>query len=342
MLTQRPTTAPTSMRLPRGLLALRGPPSPLPTLLRARCLSSSARERFDAAVKSHGPAVAALPDGSEKLELYALFKQASSGDATGERPGMMNFVARAKWDAHNALKGMSVEEAQQQYTQRASALGGAAGAEEPKERKVWPAFTAKKGPMLPPGTFEGKVALVTGGGTGLGRGMATMLSELGATVAISSRKLEVLEKTAAEISGKTGNRVLPLACNVRDGAMVTKAMDQLVAEVGLPDIVVNNAAGNFISPSERLSPNAFFTIVDTVLNGSAYITLDLGKRMREAERGAVFLYTTTTYASTGSGFVLPSGCAKAGVENMIKSLGTPRPHAARRRAASPWRPSLAP
>ena len=62
----------------------------------------------------------------------------------------------------------------------------------------------------------------------------------------------------------------------------------------------------------------------------------------EAERGAVFLYTTTTYASTGSGFVLPSGCAKAGVENMIKSLGTPRPHAARRRAASPWRPSLAP
>ena len=79
-----------------------------------------------------------------------------------------------------------------------------------------------------------------------------------------------------------------------------------------------------------------------MLNGSAYITLDLGKRMREAERGAVFLYTTTTYASTGSGFVLPSGCAKAGVENMIKSLGAPRPHAARRRAASPWRPSLAP
>merc|ERR550514_1219955 len=97
-------------------------------------------------------------------------------------------------------------------------------------------------------------------------------------------------------------------------------MDTLVREVGLPNVVINNAAGNFISPSERLSANAFFTIVDTVLNGSAYVTLDLAKRMQAEGVGGTFLYTTTTYASTGSGYVLPSACAKAGIECLVKSL----------------------
>ena len=232
---------------------------------------------------------------------------------------MLDFVGRAKYDAWAKLKGTDVVEAMQQYAERTNALGAASPATE--SDKVWPAFQPNKGKMLPAGAFAGKVALVTGGGTGLGRGMATMLSHLGATVAISSRKLDVLEKTAAEITAETGNPVHAIACNVRDGAMVVEAMDELVAKVGLPDVVINNAAGNFIAPSSRLSPNAFFTIIDTVLNGSAYVTLDLAKRLRDAGRGGVFLYTTTTYASTGSGYVLPSACAKAGVECMIKSLG---------------------
>lgn len=283
---------------------------------------------FETAVKERGPTVAALPDGIEKLELYALYKQATEGDVNTSRPGVMNFVARAKWDARDKLRSMTADEARQAYIDRTEGMAASSSPSPsassspaaPTERKIWPTFEPKMAPMMPPGSFDGKIALITGGGTGLGRGMATMLSSLGATVAISSRKLDVLQKTAAEISEETGNPVHAIQCNVRDGAMVTEAMDTLEREVGLPDIVINNAAGNFIAPSERLSANAFATITDTVLNGSAYVTLDVARRLREAKRGASFLYITTTYASTGSGFVLPSACAKAGVECMIKSL----------------------
>lgn len=281
---------------------------------------------FETAVKERGPTVAALPDGFEKLELYALYKQATDGDVDSSRPGVINFVARAKWDARDKLRGMSADDARRAYIEKSGAIMGntssssASSSSSSSERKIWPTFEPQTAPMMPPDSFKGKVALITGGGTGLGRGMATMLSSLGATVAISSRKLDVLEKTAAEISQETGNAVHAIQCNVRDGTMVADAMDTLEREVGLPDIVINNAAGNFIAPSERLSANAFATITDTVLNGSAYVTLDVARRLRKADRGATFLYITTTYASTGSGFVLPSACAKAGVECMIKSL----------------------
>lgn len=175
--------------------------------------------------------------------------------------------------------------------------------------------------MLPQGTFAGKVALVTGGGTGLGRGVSETLSHLGATVVIASRRLDVLEKTANEISEATGNPVHPVQLNVRDGEAVTAAIDDIVSAAGkTPDIVVNNAAGNFIAPTERLSSNAWFTIVDTVLNGSAYVTLDVAKRLIAEGRGGTFLYVTTTYAQTGTGFTVPSAAAKAGIENMVKSL----------------------
>ncbi|XP_035679110.1 2,4-dienoyl-CoA reductase, mitochondrial-like [Branchiostoma floridae] len=192
-------------------------------------------------------------------------------------------------------------------------------ADSPDVSKFYPALC---NPMLPPGTFNGKVAFITGGGTGLGKGMATVLSSLGAKVAISSRKLEVLQKTADEISGQTGNAVLPLQADVRDPAAVTSAVDALVAEFGLPHVVINNAAGNFISPTERLSPNAWKTIIDIVLNGTAYITLDVGKRLIQANQGAAFLSILATYTQHGSGFVVPSAAAKAGVEALTQSLSS--------------------
>ena len=182
-------------------------------------------------------------------------------------------------------------------------------------------FPAVLAPMLPAGTFTGKVALVTGGGTGLGKGMAKTLSALGASVVIASRKLPICEKAAAEISNETGNKVLPLTMDVRDPKSVKETVDASISEFGgLPTLVINNAAGNFISPTERLSSNAFRTVVDIVLNGTANVTMDIGKRMiKEQQRGA-FLNITTWYAEAGSPFVVPSACAKAGVEAMTKSL----------------------
>uniref|UniRef100_A0A8B9H6R8 2,4-dienoyl CoA reductase 1, mitochondrial n=1 Tax=Astyanax mexicanus TaxID=7994 RepID=A0A8B9H6R8_ASTMX len=158
-------------------------------------------------------------------------------------------------------------------------------------------------PMLLPGSFKNKVAFITGGGTGLGKGMTTTLSSLGAECVIASR-----------------SRVLYPGCNVRDPASVKAAVDQVVNDVGLPDVVINNAAGNFISPTERLSANAWKTITDIVLNGTALVTLDIGKRLIKAEKGAAFLAITTIYAESGSGFVVPSASAKAGVDALCKSL----------------------
>lgn len=175
--------------------------------------------------------------------------------------------------------------------------------------------------MLPEKSFENKVVFITGGGTGLGKGMAHKFSELGANVVIAARRLPVLQQTASEITSSTGNRVVPFQCDIRDPEAIKSAVDACVTEFGLPNVVVHNAAGNFISPTERLSPNAFKTIIDIVLNGTAYLTLDVGKRMIQQKKGGVFLAITTHYTNEGSGFVCPSACAKSGVETMMKSLG---------------------
>lgn len=181
-------------------------------------------------------------------------------------------------------------------------------------------FPAMKSPMLPLGTFKNKVAFITGGGTGLGKGLALTLSALGASVAIAARRMPVLEETANEIQTKTGNKVVPYSMDVRDPATIKAAVDKCVDQLGLPDIVINNAAGNFVAPSERLSPNAWKTIIDIVLNGTAYVTLDIGKRLIEAKKRGAFLAVTTKYAAVGSAFVTPSAAAKSGVENLTRSF----------------------
>lgn len=182
-------------------------------------------------------------------------------------------------------------------------------------------FKARTDTMLPKGSYEGKVVLVTGGGTGLGKGMSRKFSELGAKVAIASRRLPVLEAAASEITAETGGLVLPVQLDVRDPNAIKEAVDKVVQELGCPDVVIHNAAGNFISPTERLSANAFQTIIDIVLKGTAFLTLDVGKRMIANDSGGVFLAITTHYTNEGSGFVVPSACAKSGVETMMKSLG---------------------
>lgn len=174
--------------------------------------------------------------------------------------------------------------------------------------------------MLKEGSLKGKTIAITGGGTGLGRKMAEYFSELGANLVITSRKLDVLEKTAQEIETKTGNKVFPVTCDVRDYEQVENMLEAGKAYFGEVNGLVNNAAGNFISPTERLSPNAFNTILDIVLKGTSNCTLAFGKYWIDNKISARVLNIVTTYAWTGSGYVVPSAAAKAGVLAMTRSL----------------------
>ncbi len=174
--------------------------------------------------------------------------------------------------------------------------------------------------MLRDGALKGKTILVTGGGTGLGKSMSMYFSQLGANVAITSRRLEVLEATAKEMSDATGNPVLALACDVREYDQVEKTLVAVEKEFGRIDVLLNNAAGNFISPTERLSNRAFDTVVDIVLRGTYNFTLALGKKWIQQKQPGVVMNIVTTYAWTGSGYVVPSACAKAGVLAMTRSL----------------------
>ncbi len=170
--------------------------------------------------------------------------------------------------------------------------------------------------------LKDKVILVTGGGTGLGRAMATRFSELGAKIAISSRRKELIEQTAAEISAETGGPTFTTACDVRDPAQVDAMIEAVIAHYGRIDVLVNNAAGNFISPTERLSHRAVDTVLGIVLHGTFYCTLAVGKRWIEAKQPGTMLNIVTTYASSGagSGYVVPSAVAKSGVLALTRSL----------------------
>ncbi len=175
-------------------------------------------------------------------------------------------------------------------------------------------------PMLKDNTLKGKTIVVTGGGTGLGKAMSTYFLELGANVVITSRKLDVLQKTAAELEEKTGGKVLALACDVRNDFEVEQVLKQTLETFGAVHGLLNNAAGNFISPTERLSAKAFGVIIDIVLKGTVNCTLAFGKHWIAQKQPASILNIVTTYAFTGSGYVVPSACAKGGVLAMTRSL----------------------
>lgn len=175
-------------------------------------------------------------------------------------------------------------------------------------------------PMLRDDALKGKTIVVTGGGTGLGKAMGTYFLKLGANLVITSRKLEVLQKTANEMAVETGGQVLAVQCDVRDYAQVENVLTQAIEKFGKVDGLLNNAAGNFISPTERLSANAFSSIIDIVLKGSVNCTLAFGKHWIAAKQPASILNIITTYAFTGSAYVVPSACAKGGVLAMTRSL----------------------
>ena len=166
--------------------------------------------------------------------------------------------------------------------------------------------------------LDKKTIIITGGGTGLGKSMATRFGELGANLVITSRKQDVLENTAIELR-ETGAQVLPIACDVRKPMEVQNVVDRTIEKFKKIEILINNAAGNFISPTELLSPGGFKVIVDIVLNGTFNFTQAVGKEMIKAKSGTI-LNIVTTYAWTGSGYVVPSAAAKAGVLAITRSL----------------------
>ncbi len=170
-------------------------------------------------------------------------------------------------------------------------------------------------------TLANKTIIITGGGGGLGLAMAKRFGELGANIAICGRTEEKLNSAAMEISA-TGARVLTHAVDVRDYEGVGAMIKRVATEFGSVDGLVNNAAGNFLSASEDLSPNAFKAVVDIVLTGSFNCTQHFGKYLIEQKKPGVVLSIVTTYTETGSAFVLPSACAKAGVYAMTTSLAT--------------------
>lgn len=182
-------------------------------------------------------------------------------------------------------------------------------------------------PMLRDDALSGKTIIVTGGGTGLGRAMSTYFLKLGANVVITSRKLDVLQKTAGEMEKETGSskqtgraKVLPVQCDVRNPDEVDEVLKKTLDTFGQVNGLLNNAAGNFIAPTERLSSNAFSTIIDIVLKGSANCTMAVGKHWIKEKQAGTILNIVTTYAFTGSGYVVPSACAKGGVLAMTRSL----------------------
>jgi len=175
-------------------------------------------------------------------------------------------------------------------------------------------------PMLREDALKDKVAIVTGGGSGLGKAMTKYFLQLGAKVVITSRNLEKLQVTAKELEDETGGKVLCVACDVRNWDEVEAMKEATLKEFGKIDILLNNAAGNFISPTERLTHSAFDSILDIVLKGTKNCTLSIGKNWIDSKTSGTVLNIVTTYAWTGSAYVVPSACAKAGVLAMTRSL----------------------
>ena len=172
---------------------------------------------------------------------------------------------------------------------------------------------------LEAGLLRGRTAWITGGGTGLGRAMALRFAELGAKVGVSARREAPLTETVDRIR-QAGGEAAWATCDVREPEAVEAALERLTQELALPDILVNNAAGNFLAPSEELSTRAFDAVVGIVLNGTWNCTQAIAKRWIAARRPGAVLSIATTYAWTGSAFVLPSACAKAGVVALTRSL----------------------
>ena len=172
---------------------------------------------------------------------------------------------------------------------------------------------------LPAGTFDGQVVVVTGGGTGLGRAIGLEFARLGARLAIVSRK-EEHRQAGVDAMEKVGAKAVGFGCDIRQPDQVTETFDAIESELGMPAVLINNAAGNFPVPAEDLSPNGWRTVVDIVLNGTFYCSREFGRRHIAAEQSGSVINIGASYAWTGGPGFAHSSAAKAGVKNMTETL----------------------
>src|SRR5215467_4874435 len=181
--------------------------------------------------------------------------------------------------------------------------------------------SAERLAMFQPNLLKHRAIFLSGGGSGLGRSMALHFASLGARMFVIGRREEPLEETC-ELIRKSGGRAAYATCDVRDFAAVEAAAEKAEAAVGPIDTVINNAAGNFMARTEKLSPNAFNTVIGIVLNGSFHCTQAFARKWIARKQQGNVLSITTTYAAAncGSGFIVPSACGKAGVLAMTTSL----------------------
>ncbi len=174
--------------------------------------------------------------------------------------------------------------------------------------------------MFQDGLLKGKNILITGGGTGLGKEIAEKYLQLGADLWIAGRRGGVLDATAKELTAKHGGKVRTHAVDIRDYAAVDAMAQRIWEESGPLTGLVNNAAGNFISPTKDLTPNGFNAIANIVFHGSFYVTHSVGKRWIEGGTKGSVISILVTWVWTGSPYVVPSAMSKAGLHIMTKSL----------------------
>ena len=172
---------------------------------------------------------------------------------------------------------------------------------------------------LTPGTFDGVAVFVTGGGTGLGKAIASEFARLGASIVIASRKEDHLHAGREAIEA-LGVPVLAIACDIRESDDIARAFDEAEAAFGLPGVLVNNAAANFPVPAEDMSPNAWRTVVDITLNGTFFCAREFGRRHLMAGTPGSIINVGASYAWTGGPGFAHSAAAKAGVKNLTESL----------------------
>ena len=172
---------------------------------------------------------------------------------------------------------------------------------------------------LRPGTYDGVAVIVTGGGTGLGKAIASEFARLGASIVITSRKDEHLD-AGRDAMQALGAPVLTVTCDIREPEHIAAMLDRATDEFGLPSVLVNNAAANFPVPAEDMSPNAWRTVVDITLNGTFFVAREFARRHLAAGSPASIINVGASYAWTGGPGFAHSAAAKAGVKNLVETL----------------------